>query len=34
MKKAEAYKTEQERWKKMQIDELELKEVKGIRLGR
>ena len=34
MRKAEAYKTEQERWKKMQIDELELKEVKGIRLGR
>ncbi|KAL3796529.1 hypothetical protein ACHAW5_004431 [Stephanodiscus triporus] len=33
-KKAEAYKMEQERWKKMQIDELEPKEIKGIRLGR
>jgi hypothetical protein len=33
-KKAEAYKMEQERWKQMQIDELEPKEAKGIRLGR
>ena len=33
-KKAEAYKLEQERWTKMQIEELEEKNVKGIRLGR